>query len=61
MTQTKKQKEEVKQAMQQEAPEYYYGANYLFSIQSCPGYEGYKPKDLTHKVCKHCGVIHYYH
>jgi len=34
---------------------------YPFSIQGCPGYEGYIPENLGHKVCKYCGSIKYYH
>jgi hypothetical protein len=58
---TKKQEEDIKKAMQQPPPEYYYKDNYLFTIQGCPGYEGYKPKDLSHEVCRYCGTIKYYH
>ena len=59
MAQTKKQEEEVKDAMSQSPPKN--DRDYLFSIQGCPGYEGYIPKNLTHEVCKHCGKISYYH
>lgn len=58
---TKKQEEEVKQAMQQEPPKKYSRDAYLFTIQGCPGYEGYVPENLNHEVCKHCGSIKYYH
>ena len=61
MTQTKKQEEEVKQAMLQEPPKKYKTGNYLFSIRGCPGYVGYRPEDLNHEVCRYCGNIHYYH
>lgn len=61
MAQTKKQEEEVKKAMQQKPPEIYSYDAYLFTIQGCPGYEGYTPKNLEHEVCKHCGTISYYH
>lgn len=59
MTQTKKQEEEIKQAMKQSPPKD--ERNYLFTIQGCPGYEGYVPKILGHEVCKYCGSIEYYH
>lgn len=36
-------------------------SRYEFKIKNCPGYEGYKPKNLSHEVCKHCGSIEYYH
>lgn len=61
MAQTKKQEEEVKQAMLQPPPENYGRDNYPFSITGCPGYEGYIPKNLNHEVCKYCGCIEYYH
>lgn len=35
--------------------------DYPLDITKCPGYEGWVPKNLGHKVCKHCGNIHYYH
>lgn len=59
MVQTKKQEEEVKQAMQQSPPKD--EKSYLFTIQGCPGYEGYISKRLKHEVCKYCGNIKYYH
>lgn len=61
MAQTKKQEEEVKQAMQQSPPEIWHPSKFLFSIQGCPGYVGYVPKNLGHEVCKYCGKISYYH
>jgi hypothetical protein len=59
MAQTKKQEQEVKEAIQQSPPKD--ERSYLFSIQDCPGYEGYIPKNLKHEVCKYCGQIDYYH
>jgi hypothetical protein len=59
MAQTKKQQDEVKQAIQQSPPKD--ERSYLFTIQGCPGYEGYVPKRLGHEVCKYCGSIEYYH
>lgn len=61
MAQTKKQEEEVKAAMLQEPPKEYGKDNYPFNITGCPGYEGYKPENLNHEVCKYCGSISYYH
>ena len=61
MAQTKKQEEEIRKAMAQPPPENYYGNNYPFTIQGCPEYEGYTPKNLKHEVCKYCGSIEYYH
>lgn len=61
MAQTKKQEEEVKKAMLQPPPKIWHPNNFLFSIQGCPGYEGYIPENLGHEVCKHCGEINYYH
>jgi hypothetical protein len=59
MAQTKKQEEEVKQAMKNSPPKDQ--RNYLFTIQGCPGYVGYIPENLNHEVCKYCGTIEYYH
>lgn len=59
MAQTKKQEEEVKQAMLQSPPKD--ERSYLFSIQGCPGYEGYVPTTSKYQVCKYCGQISYYH
>ena len=59
MAYTKKQEEEIKKAMKQSPPKD--EKSYLFSIQGCPGYEGYIPKGLKHEVCKYCGQIKYYH
>ena len=43
-------------------PENYTGQDaYPYSIKYCPKYDGYIPKNLDHKVCKHCGSISYYH
>jgi len=43
-------------------PEEYKGlSSYAYTIKHCPYYSGYKPKNLTHEVCKFCGSIHYYH
>ncbi len=61
MAQTKKQEEEVKKAMQQSPPEVWHPDKFLFSIQGCPGYKGYVPKNLGHEVCQYCGKIYYYH
>lgn len=61
MAQTKKQEQEVLDAMNQKPPKNYKGANFLFTIRGCPGYKGYKPEDLSHEVCRYCGVISYYH
>lgn len=61
MAQTKKQEEEIKKAMLQLPPKNYKKDNYPFTLQGCPGYEGYIPENLNHEVCKYCGVIHYYH
>lgn len=61
MAQTKKQEEEVKKTMQQEPPENWHPDKFPFSIQGCPEYKGYIPKNLSHEVCKHCGQIKYYH
>ena len=59
MAQTKKQEEEVINAMKNSPPEKY--GDFLFTIQGCPGYSGYVPKELGYEVCKYCGQIHYYH
>lgn len=59
MAQTKKQQEEVKQAMLQSPP--VDERSYLFDITGCPGYEGYTPKRLGHEVCKYCGSHSYYY
>lgn len=59
MTHTKKQEEEIKQAIQQSPPKD--ERTYLFTIKGCPGYEGYVPNFLGHEVCKYCGSIEYYH
>lgn len=61
MAQTKKQEQEVKKAMLQKPPENYGKDVYSFTIQGCPGYKGYIPKNLGHEVCQYCGIIHYYH
>lgn len=61
MAMTKKQQEEVKQAMEQEPPKKYGSQTYLFDIKGCPGYKGYIPEDLKHEVCRYCGSIDYYH
>jgi hypothetical protein len=61
MAQTKKQEEEVTNAMLQDPPKTYKEGNYLFSITGCPGYKGYIPEDLNYEVCRYCGSIHYYH
>lgn len=61
MAQTKRQEEEVKQAMAQSPPKNYNGSKFLFTIIGCPGYEGYVPKELGHEICKYCGNIKYYH
>lgn len=61
MAQTRKQEEEVNEAMQQEPPTHWHPERYLFSLKGCPGYEGYIPKNLEHEVCKYCGQINYYH
>lgn len=59
MAQTKKQQEEIKQAMNQSPP--VNERDYLFDITGCPKYEGYTPKRLGHEVCKYCGSHSYYH
>lgn len=59
MAQTKQQEEEIKQAMLQSPPKD--DQSYLFTIQGCPGYEGYIPKGSKYEVCKYCGEINYYH
>jgi hypothetical protein len=59
MIQTKKQQQEIKEAMNQSPPKD--EKSYLFDITGCPGYEGYIPKKLGHEVCKYCGTINYYH
>ena len=61
MAMTKKQEEEVKRAMKQEPPKQWHPSKFLFSLQGCPGYEGYIPENLKHEVCKYCGTIEYYH
>lgn len=61
MAMTKKQEEEIKEAMKQEPPKKYNRNAYPFNITGCPGYEGYIPENLGHEVCKHCGTISYYH
>jgi hypothetical protein len=61
MAQTKKQQEEIKQAMAQEPPKNYSRDAYPFDITGCPGYKGYIPENLGHEVCKYCGTILYYH
>ena len=43
------------------APKKYNKNAYPFDIKHCPGYEGYRPINLTHEVCKWCGNIKYYH
>jgi len=55
---TRKEEEELKNYI---PPENWEGTNYLYTIRYCPGYEGYTPKNLDHKVCKYCGSIKYYH
>ena len=35
--------------MLQPPPENYHKDNYAFTIQGCPGYKGYKPKNLKHE------------
>ena len=35
--------------------------SYQYVLKTCPGYEGHRPANLDHEVCKHCGNIHYYH
>lgn len=59
MAQTKKQEEEIKEAMSQSPPAD--ERSYLFNISGCPGYEGYITKELGHEICKYCGNIKYYH
>lgn len=59
MAQTKKQQQEIKQSMLNSPPKD--RKSYLFTLQGCPGYEGYIPDDLKHEVCKYCGNISYYH
>jgi len=55
-------KEEERKLKQYIPPKNYTGLrSYLYSIKYCPGYEGYKPENLSHKVCKYCGNIKYYH
>ena len=49
MAQTKKQEEEIKEAMRNSPPAVY--GKFLFKLQGCPGYEGYIPKELGHEVC----------
>lgn len=61
MAQTKKQEQEVLEAMRQSPPAKYDGSKFLFTITGCPGYEGYIPKELGHEICKYCGNIKYYH
>lgn len=34
---------------------------YEYNIEHCPYYDGYKPTNLSHEVCKFCGGISYYH
>lgn len=59
MAQTKKQEEEVKEAMKQSPLKD--NINYLFTIQGCPGYKGYIPNGKKYEVCMYCGQIKYYH
>lgn len=55
-------KKEEKELKNFTPPENYTGQDaYPYSIEGCPGYEGYIPKNLKHEVCKFCGSIHYYH
>jgi len=42
-------------------PKEYHGDNYPFTIQHCPGYEGYTPNNLEHEICGWCGNIKDYH
>lgn len=52
----------LEQKLKHLIPPKLYGKNkYAFNIKHCPGYEGYKPENLDHEVCKFCGSIHYYH
>ena len=59
MAQTKKQQEEVKEAMEKSPPKD--DRSYLFDITGCPGYKGYVPKGSKYERCKYCGSIEYYH
>lgn len=42
-------------------PKNYSKDAYPFTVKDCPGYAGYKPDNLDHKVCGYCGSIEYYH
>jgi hypothetical protein len=56
---TKKEKDELKKYVP--LKKYINRSSYLYIIKYCPGYEGYKPKNLDCEVCKYCGNISYYH
>ena len=54
-------KESIKKAKEKAAPRFYGKDAYPFEIKYCPGYEGYKPENLSSEVCKYCGGHYYYH
>ena len=55
---TREEEEKLKKYI---APKEYRKTNYPYTIKYCPGYDGYKPENLDHEVCKFCGSISYYH
>ena len=59
MVMTKKQEEEIKEAILQSPPKD--NRSYLFTLSGCPGYKGYIPKGEKYEVCVYCGQIKYYH
>lgn len=42
-------KERLKELEKKAAPKKWKGDNFPFDIKHCPGYEGYKPENLTHE------------
>jgi len=54
-------KKSLKKLEEKAAPTLYSSYAFPFTIQHYPGYEGYKPENLKHEVCKWCGSISYYH
>lgn len=55
------QKQFEKELEEKSAPKLYHPNNYPVTIKHCPRYEGYKPDNLNHEVCKYCGNDSYYH
>jgi hypothetical protein len=56
---TREQEELLKKYI---APKEFKGLHtYPYTIKHCPGYDGYRPTNLDHELCKYCGSIKYYH